>query len=142
MHTTGLVLHPETRTISIEAPRHAVLHFLGDANNLPRWAPNFARTVHPKDGRWLINAGPGEAEILVETSEAEGTVDILAAADPTRGAFCRVLPNGDGSEFLFTLFLQRGASDSAIGQQMSVVEEELRAVRNICERAFATPDAT
>lgn len=64
------------------------------------------------------------------------------AADRTRGAFCRVLPNGGGSEFLFTLFFQRGASELAIGQQMSVVEEELRAVRNICESAFATADAT
>ena len=57
MQTTNPVLRAETRMIGIQAPREDVLLFLADATNLPRWAPNFAVTVDPKDRHWLINAG-------------------------------------------------------------------------------------
>jgi len=141
VRTNKTALQAETRTVSIEAPRSNVVRFLGNANNLPRWAPNFARTVRPQNGRWLINAGEGEAEILVAASEGLGTVDLVSAADPTRGAFLRVLPSGAGCELLFTLFFPPTASDAVVTQQMSVVRQELETVKAICESEIAARDA-
>lgn len=120
----------ETRSISIQATPETVLDVVGDARTLPRWAPNFARTIWADDGHWVIN---GDARIDVRVGYEHGTVDIVSVEDPARGAFSRVVPNGDGSEYLFTLFFGDAAGEDDVAKQMAVVEEELRAVRALCE---------
>jgi uncharacterized protein YndB with AHSA1/START domain len=129
MHTN----RSETRTISIQAPPDAVLDLVGDARALPRWAPAFARSVRADGAHWVIASGDGEARIAVRVARAHGTVDIVSAADPQRGAFTRVIPNGGGSEYLFTLCFPGPTGDDAVAAQMAVVEAELRTVRELCE---------
>jgi hypothetical protein len=122
--------HCETRSISIAAPPSAVLDFVGDARTLPRWAPAFTRTVEPEGEHWRIDGG---GLVDVRVSRERGTVDILAADDPRRGAFSRVIANGAGSEYLFTLQFPDGTGEDAVARQMAVVEAELRAVRDACQ---------
>jgi hypothetical protein len=122
----------ETRTISIEAPTDAVFDLVADPYRLPEWAPNFARGVRQDGGVWLIDDGTQEREIVVQADRARGTVDLLAGGDPRRGAFSRVVPNGAGSEFLFTLFFPDGTDEAVVTRQMDVVEEELATVRALC----------
>ncbi len=43
------------------------------------------------------------------------------------------MPNGTGSEYLFTLFFPDGTPEEAVTKQMTVVEEELRTIRALCE---------
>jgi hypothetical protein len=45
----------------------------------------------------------------------------------------RVLPNGSGSEYLFTLFFPADTPEAAVAQQMAVVQDELETVRALCE---------
>jgi hypothetical protein len=45
----------------------------------------------------------------------------------------RVVENGEGSEFVFTLIFPPGVDKAAIARQMTTVESELRAVRDLCE---------
>jgi Polyketide cyclase / dehydrase and lipid transport len=120
----------ETRSISIAAPPSTVLDFVGDPHTLPRWAPAFTRTVEPEGEHWRIDGG---RLIDVRVARERGTVDLLAADDPRRGAFSRVIPNGDGSEYLFTLQFPDGTSEAAVARQMAEVESELRAVRDACQ---------
>jgi Polyketide cyclase / dehydrase and lipid transport len=120
----------QTRTITIDAPPSAVLDCVGDPRRLPSWAPDFAHTVRPDGEHWVVNDA---ATIDVRVDRATGTIDIVAADDHRRGAFSRVLPNGDGSEFLFTLFFPPGTDDAAVSRQMAVVDEELHRVRAMCE---------
>ena len=100
MHTN----HAETRSISIAAPPATVLDYVGDPRHLPEWAPAFARGVRADGDQWLVDSGEGQLRILVRVSPEHGTVDLLSADDPTRGAFTRVVHNSGGSEYLFTLF--------------------------------------
>jgi uncharacterized protein YndB with AHSA1/START domain len=127
----------ETRSISIAAPPAAVLALVGDPRRLPEWAPAFARGVEPDGDDWLIDTGEGHARITVRVSPQHGIVDLLSATDPTRGAFSRVVHNRDGSEFLFTLVFPDGTAETAIARQMATVEDELEAVRALCETAEA-----
>lgn len=127
--------HSQTRSISIAAAPADVLAFLADPHNLPRWAPAFARSVSERDGQVMVDTGQGELSISVSVSRERGTVDVLSAAEPRVGAFSRVLPNGDGSEYLFTLFFAPDADDTAVEAQMAVVDQELEAVRALCEPA-------
>jgi uncharacterized protein YndB with AHSA1/START domain len=125
----------ETRTISIATPPATVLDLVGDPLQLPRWAPAFAGAVRPAGDDWLVAGAAGEARVAVRVARAQGTVDIVAARRPSEGAFTRVIPNGDGSELIFTLCFPDGTAEPAIEQQMAVVEDELRAVRSLCEAA-------
>jgi uncharacterized protein YndB with AHSA1/START domain len=124
----------ETRSISIAAPPATVLDYVGDPRRLPEWAPAFARGVREDGDQWLIDSGDGELRILVRVSAEHGTVDLLSADDPTRGAFTRVVHNHGGSEYLFTLFFPEGTPQDAIARQMATVEAELETVRSACER--------
>jgi Polyketide cyclase / dehydrase and lipid transport len=130
MNTTG---RAETRSISIAAPPAGVLAVVADPRRLPEWAPAFARGVQPDGDDWLIDTGEGQARITVRVSPEHGTVDLLRATDPTRGAFSRVVHNHDGSEYVFTLFFPDGTAETAISRQMATVEAELEAVRTLAE---------
>jgi uncharacterized protein YndB with AHSA1/START domain len=126
---------PETKSISIQAPPERVLEFVGDARNLPRWAPAFAPSIRADGDAWIVGSDDDGRRITVRVSREHGTVDFLAAAAPQVGAFSRVVPNDAGSEYFFTLFFGPEASPSAVAQQMAVVDEELRTVRELCEIA-------
>ncbi|HEX3832202.1 MAG TPA: SRPBCC family protein [Solirubrobacteraceae bacterium] len=134
MHT-NLLNHSHTRSISIAADPADVLVFLADPHNLPRWAPAFARSVTERDGQLLVDTGQGELPISLSVSPERGTVDVLSAADPRVGAFSRVLPNGDGSEYLFTLLFAPDTEEGAVQAQLAVVDQELETVRALCEPA-------
>lgn len=105
---------------------------MGDPRRLPDWAPAFARSVRRAGEDWLVATGAGEARVRVVVAPDQGTVDLLDAGRPTRGAFLRVLPNGEGSELVFTLFFPDDTAEPAIAQQMATVEGELQAVRSLC----------
>jgi hypothetical protein len=133
MRTNATTGRAETRSISIAAPPAAVLAVVADPRRLPEWAPAFARSVQPDGDDWLIDTGEGPARITVRVSPEHGTVDLLRATDPARGAFSRVVHNHGGSEYLFTLLFPHGTAETAISRQMATVEEELEAVRALCE---------
>jgi hypothetical protein len=122
-----------TRSVAIAAPPAAVLDVVADGARLPEWAPGFAPKVRADGDLWVIESGGGEVNIHVRTDRESGTVDFLAAADERIGAFTRVIPNGEGSEFLFTLLFDEGTDTAAIDAQMKIVEEELATVRAMVE---------
>jgi hypothetical protein len=132
MHTNRLK-HSETRAVAIAAPPDRVLALVGDARRLPDWAPTFARAVTPDGDSWIIDTGSGDLRISLRTAVEFGTADILLSDDPLEGVFARVVPNGSGSEFLFTMLFPDGTDPAAIDAQMTTVEQELRTVRALCE---------
>lgn len=132
-------MRAEMRSLSIAAPPEVVLDLVADPLNLPRWAPDAASAVRPDGDAWLVDNGAGESRIAVRVSREHGTVDLLMAEDPRRGVFTRVLPNGSGSEYQFTLFFPGEVTDSQAAAQMAVVQDELEAVRALCEDRAAQP---
>lgn len=126
-------MHTESRSITIAATPAAVFGYVADARNLPVWAPAFASAVRPDGDGWIITGDAGEFPIVLLASAEHGTVDLVSPADRDQGAFTRVLPNGDGAEYQFTLFFPDGTDEAAVAGQMTTVEQELEAVRAGCE---------
>jgi Polyketide cyclase / dehydrase and lipid transport len=126
-------MRAETRSITIQAPPEDVLRFVADPFNLARWAPGFAPSVHERDERWFIVGDFGEREIVVTASVECGTFDLWLASDPRRGIRTRVIANGDGSEYLFTLLSDDEIEPEALADQLRVVEQELAAVRRLVQ---------
>jgi hypothetical protein len=107
--------------------------YLADPSNLPGWAPAFASSVKPSGTSWLISRDDAEFAIDVVVDFRSGTVDFGAAGDHARGLFARVLPNGSGSEVVFTLMFAPDTPEDAVTAQMLTLETELAAVRDACE---------
>ena len=123
-------MRTESRSITIAAAPATVFDYVADPRNLPVWAPAFASAVRADGDRWIVTNDAGEFPVLVRASAEHGTVDVVSADDHARGAFTRVLPNGDGAEYQFTLFFPDGTDEAAVEQQMTTVEQELEAVRD------------
>jgi Polyketide cyclase / dehydrase and lipid transport len=132
MYTNTLV----SGSIGVGAPPSAVLGLVGDPAALPRWAPRFADRATPATGdRWTIAADGGAFDIRVRVRDEVGTVDFLAP-DEDRGLFARVVPNGEGSALVLTLVVPAATPAAVVDQQRAVLEQELNAVRDLCEEAL------
>ena len=122
-----------TRSLSINTPPEIVFALVSDPRRLPDWAPSFASAVTPAGQEWVIESGEDQFRMRVRLSREHGTIDLFRPEDGNRGAYMRVLSNGAGSEFVFTLIFPAGTPDELIAEQMTTVETELRAVRDLCE---------
>ena len=131
MPTNLLISH--TRSIAIAAPPEKVFGLVSDPAALPSWAPGFARTIRRDGEHWVVENDQGEARIIVRSSSEHGTVDILNAENLSQGAFTRVLPNGEGSEYQFTTQFPPDAPEEAVSAQLIVIEDELKTIRELCE---------
>ncbi|MEV6282808.1 SRPBCC family protein [Kribbella sp. NPDC051770] len=120
-----------SRSIAIDATPAEVFAFVADPHNLPHWAPRAVDTVEPAGGTWLFRSGDTERHVIVRTSQEHGTVDLISPEGP--GVYTRVIPNGTGAEYQFTLFFPEGSSQDAVEAQSTVIEEELETVRTLCE---------
>lgn len=131
----------DSRQIAIAAPREAVIAILADARRLPEWAPGFARSVAPDGEHWRVDTGAGELLMEVVVDHDLGTVDLIRPGDPSLGAKMRVLHNGAGSAFVFSIVFPPGAPDEAIAAQMATIEGELETVRALAEASAAAAAA-
>jgi hypothetical protein len=126
----------DTQAVSIDAPASVVFGFVSDPYNLPQWAPGFARSVRPDGDDWIVTTDGGDDRVHIRVSRQLGTVDFLAAGPlpgVERGGFSRVIQNGEGSEYLFTLFYAEDMPEADVAAQRAVIAEELAAVRARCE---------
>jgi hypothetical protein len=89
--------------------------------------------VRPSGTSWLVSREDAEFAIDVVVDFRSRTVDFVAADDHARGLFARVLPNGSGSEVVFSLMFAPDAPEDAVAAQMLTLETELAAVRDACE---------
>jgi hypothetical protein len=129
MHTT---VRSDTQAVSIQAPPDAVLDFVGDPRNLPRWAPDFARAVRAEADHWVVDSGGEELRVRIPVSRERGTVDFLRLTS-AQGAYARVVSNGGGSELMFTQFFPDAMSEADVERRRAVVAQELRTVQALCE---------
>jgi hypothetical protein len=128
-------MRSDTQTVSIAANPKDVLAFVGDGTNLPRWAIGFARSVRPSRSGWIVTTGQGELPTTITVNDDAGTVDFCTEPAPgaEATAFARVVPNGEGAEFIFTQLQQPGVPDEMFEQLVAAVGHELVALKALLE---------
>ena len=128
-------MRSDTQTVTIQASPTDVLAFVGDGENLPRWAIGFAKSVRRSGSRWLVSTGQGEVRTAITVEDATGTVDFRMEPAPgaEATAYARVVPNGDGAEFVFTQVQQPGVTDDVFNQLVAAVGHELVALKALLE---------
>lgn len=114
-----------------------VYAFASNPANLPRWAAGLARSEVKRDGDvWVADAPFGKAKIKFAATNNLGVMDHEVALDS--GAVVnnpmRVVPNGNGSEFIFTLMRQLEMSEQQFADDASAVAKDLKTLKALLER--------
>ena len=128
-------MRADTQTVSIEAPAHEVVTFLGDPANLTRWAVGFAKAVHETPGGWMVQTGSGEMGVRIDADSHRGTVDFWMSPAPGVELLApsRVVSRGSASEFVFTQFQTPGMSDEAFASSVDTLKHELIVLKALLE---------
>ena len=114
-----------------------VYEFASDPRNLPRWAAGLARSEVRKDGdEWVVDAPFGTVRLRFAERNAFGVMDhdVKLESGVTVHNPMRVVPNGEGSEFVFTLIRQPGMSEAQFARDKAAVEKDLATLKGLLER--------
>lgn len=113
-----------------------VYEFASDARNLPRWAAGLARSEVQREGdAWIVEAPFGKVRVKFTEPNALGVLDhdVTLESGVTVHNPMRVVPRGEGSEFLFTLIRQPGMSDEQFASDRAAVEQDLKTLKHLLE---------
>jgi hypothetical protein len=124
-------MQSNTQSITIDRDPEHVFRFVAEPHNLPRWASTFAPRIDPAgDGHWVVPSPAGDVLIRFEVDEERWTVDFhMRPVVPRPGiegsAASRVVPNGAGAEYVFTMFQFAGMPDETWHGQLEELPREL-----------------
>lgn len=129
----------ETITITIEVPHQEVYSYVRNAENLPHWASGFALSVRPHGEGWIVTTTGEEMQFQFAPVNQFGVLDhqVTTDAGEVFDNPMRVIPNGNGSEVLFTLFQTPSTSDAQFEQDTGVIRSDLNALKQVLEAHYA-----
>ena len=123
-------MNATTLSVSIERAPREVSDFVSEPRNLPRWAAGLARSVRPDGDSWIAETAQGPVRVRFAASNAFGVLDhyVRPVAVPMR-----VVPNGDGSEVLITVFQQPEMTEAQYQQDLGLVKRDLERLKRVLE---------
>jgi len=127
-----------TETGHYQATTQELFAFLSEAQNLPKWATVFCKSIETqKDGYYTVTTTQDEELLFkIEASKSTGTIDMYMGLTtemlwkiPTRV----MSDNMGGSIFTFTLIQMPNQSDEAFEQGHQGVIAELKVIQSLVE---------
>ena len=113
-----------------------VYAFASDPRNLPRWAAGLAGSDPKSEGdAWVTDSPMGKIRITFVEKNPYGVIDhdVRLESGVTVHNAMRVIPNGAGSELIFTLIRRPGVSDQKLAEDRAAVEKDLRTLKALLE---------
>jgi hypothetical protein len=124
-------------SVSIDRPPDLVYQFTANPENLSRWAIGLGTSFRPRgDGSWIAEGGPvGSATVRFVERNRLGVLDhdVTVETGETIHNPIRVVPNGAGSEVVFTLFRRAGVSAAQFTNDAKAVEKDLKTLKRLLE---------
>ena len=124
------------KSVDIQAVPDRVFAFLSDALNWPEYAIVNLRSVSPGQNGWFKAVTKfGEGELKVNPVKEFGILD-HTWKDPQASwqVYSRVVPNGDGSTVMMTLFQPPVMDDQQFDHAMKEMDTEMNKLKEILER--------
>lgn len=124
-----------TLSVTIAAAPERVYAFASNPENLPRWVPSFFKSVERVDGEWVAQSPLGRVGFEFVHDNDLGVLDHTVTL-PTGARLTnpmRVIPNGDGSEILFTLIQHEDMTDQQFQEDAELVLGDLHTLRRLLE---------
>lgn len=124
-------------TVSINRDPRTVYEFVSNLENLPKWASKAFQSIKQVKGEWIAETPQGAANVVLAQRNDFGVLDhyvSLASLGIEVYVPMRVVKNGiNGSEVVFTLFYASNISEEKFAQDMKMVEQDLKNLKNIME---------
>lgn len=123
-------------SIYIDSSPERVYAFASNAENLPLWAAGLATSqVKPDGDAWVADAPFGQVKIRFAGPNAFGVMDHDVELDSGTVVHnpMRVVPNGEGSEFIFTLLRQPKMSEQRFLEDAQAVAKDLNTLKSVLE---------
>lgn len=129
------LMKSRTVSVSIALPPAHVYDFASNPENMPRWARALCRSIAYESGEWVIQSPDGPAMIRFTERNPYGILDhfVKLPSGQEVHVAMRVIPNGAGSEIIFTLFQLPGMSEKQFAEDARMVEGDLRNLKQALE---------
>jgi hypothetical protein len=128
----------EVRHISVSINRapEEVYRFVSDPQNLPRWATGLGGSISNVDGEWIADGPIGRVKVRFVERNSLGVLDhdVVLESGLTVHNPIRVIPNGTGSEVIFSLFRQPEVSEEKFAEDAQWVEKDLGILKTLLEK--------
>lgn len=130
------MLPSRTLSVSIRCSPGKVYEFVTNPENLPKWAQGLGQSVRKQGPDWMVDTPQGPMKIRFAEKNRFGVMDHHVTTPSGVEVYVpmRVLPNGSGSEVIFTLFRLPDMSDEKYAEDMQLVESDLRALKDLLEK--------
>jgi len=126
----------QTLSVSIDCRPDKVYEFVANPENLPKWAKGLGKTVRKAGSDWIVDTPQGAVKVSFAEKNDLGVLDhyVTTAGGDVVYVPLRVVANGSGSELLFTLFRSPDMSDEKYAEDLGLVAQDLRTLKEILEK--------
>ncbi len=120
-------------SITIPAPKSAVIHYLADIDNFPEWATEFCHELKKEQDHYKVVSPMGELYLRIKANEDSGDIHIFATSEPDGLEY---LPskvteiNHNSCEYMINFSQPNGVTDDLYQQQCSAIKKELQNIKN------------
>jgi hypothetical protein len=124
-----------TLSVSIACPPGKVYEFVSNPENLPKWAKGLGKSVRKEGSGWIVESSQGPMKVRFAENNKFGVLDhdVTTPSGVEVHVPLRVLPNGKGSEVIFTLFRLPDMTDGKYAEDSKMVEQDLKALKDLLE---------
>lgn len=129
-------MHTKTHTARFDAPCAHVFAYLADAENLPKWATGFCKSLRKQGGDYYVQTPACELYFRIDHDERTGVLDMTSGPSKDQAATwpVRVAPLPDDSTLMtFTAIQMPGVSDEDFAGQCAELENEFENIRAAVE---------
>jgi hypothetical protein len=129
------MLAARTIRVSIACPFDRAYAFAHVPENFALWAAGLANSLRRDGDRWIADTPAGEAEVRFSPRNDHGVLDhhVLLPGKADISIPLRMIPNGEGTELIFTLFRQPEMDDAAWDRDEGLVRADLETLRRLLE---------
>lgn len=123
-------------SITIDKPKDEVYTFVSEAENFPKWLAFVASITLKMGNIFTAETTLGTIKIAMPLKNDFGVIDhVVTLADGTKVPNpLRVIPNGEKSEVVFTLFKAPGKTEKQFNDDAELVATDLKTLKKILEK--------
>src|SRR5262245_37323868 len=126
-----------SRTLSVQINRHPrdVYTFTSVPENFPRWASGLGKSLKRVNGEWIADTPQGSRKVRFTARNEFGVLDHYVSLEAGAEMYIpmRVIPNGSGSELMFSLFRLPDMSEEQFAADADWVRRDLTTLKNLLE---------
>jgi hypothetical protein len=127
----------QSRNLSVSINRDAgdVYNFISVPENFRLWASGLGKALKKVNGEWVAETPEGPVKVRFSERNELGVLDHWVSPKPGLQIYIpmRVIPNGSGSELIFTLFRLPDMSDEKFAADAEWVMRDLSSLKNLLE---------